>query len=86
MYYVLVTPLESIDSRNTGIRSPNLFSAFLPKGISLCIEAPGQFFCPGASHFPENSRKKDRCPDAGMGRRGTGVTFEGGWDVYGERS
>lgn len=35
MYYDLVTPLESIDSRNTGIRSPNLFSAFLPKGISL---------------------------------------------------
>lgn len=65
MYYVLVTPLESIGSRNTGIRSPNLFSAFLPKGISLCIEAPGQSFCPGASHLPENGWKKIGAPTLG---------------------
>lgn len=51
MYYGLVTPLEPIGSRNTRDQAPNLFSAFLPKGISLCIEAPGQSFCLGASHL-----------------------------------
>ena len=64
MYYGLATPLESIGSRNIGIRLPTCSQPFSPKA-SLCIEAPGQFFCPGASHLPENGWKKIGAPTLG---------------------